>query len=157
LSPVSIRQAGADDVAAITAVIDAAYSPYIPTIGDKPRPMHFDNAARVARGEHYLAEQAGRLEAVLTLGFDKRDDALHVFNIAVDPAAQGRGLLRQLLAFAEARAREVGKPWLTLYTHELMTRNRAIYAHLGFEVLGTERLGEHDIFFMQRAVPPAGP
>jgi ribosomal protein S18 acetylase RimI-like enzyme len=155
LSPGSIRQAGLDDVAAIAAVIDAAYSPYIPVIGDKPRPMHFDNAERVARGEHYLVEDGGQLLAVLTLGFDKRDDALHIFNIAVDPAAQGRGLLRPLLAFAEARAREAGKPWLTLYTHELMTRNRAIYAHIGFEVLGTERLGEHDIYFMQRPVPPA--
>jgi ribosomal protein S18 acetylase RimI-like enzyme len=150
-----IRQAGPDDVAAIAAVIDAAYSHYIPIIGRTPRPMLDNHAARVARGETHVAEADGRIEAVLTLGPGKRADALHIFNIAVDPAAQGKGLLRDLLTFAEQQARQAGLPFLTLYTHSLMTRNRAIYAHLGFEVLGEEEGGGYAIIFMQRAVPPA--
>ena len=150
-----IRQAGPDDIAAIAAVIDAAYRHYIPIIGRTPRPMLDDHAARVARGEHYLIEHGGRAEAVLTLGPGQRTDALHIFNIAVDPSAQGKGLLRHLLAFAEQQARVAGLPWLTLYTHELMTRNRAIYAHLGFTVLGEEDGGGYKIISMQRAVPAA--
>ena len=150
-----IRQATADDIATVAAIIDAAYSHYIPVIGRTPRPMTDDHAGRIARGEHFLAGDSSRPEAVITLGPGKRTDALHIFNIAVDPAAQGKGMLRRLLAFAEQRAREAGLPWLTLYTHELMTRNRAIYAHLGFEVLGEEDGGGYTIIYMQRAVPAA--
>jgi ribosomal protein S18 acetylase RimI-like enzyme len=114
-----------------------------------------DHAARIARGEHFLASVRGRAEAVITLGQGLRSDALHIFNIAVDPQAQGKGLLRQLLAFAEQRARQASLPWLTLYTHELMTRNRAIYAHLEFEVVGEEDGGGYTIISMCREVPAA--
>lgn len=150
-----IRQAGSGDIAVIAAVIDAAYRHYIPIIGSTPRPMLDDHAARVARGETHLVQADGRIEAVITLGPGKRMDALHIFNIAVDPAAQGKGVLRHLLAFAEQQARQAGLPFLTLYTHSLMTRNRAIYAHMGFNVLGEEDGGGYAIIFMQRAVPAA--
>lgn len=141
-------------MAAIAAVIDAAYQHYIPIIGRTPRPMLDDHAARVAKGETYVwAEEDGRVPALITLGAGKLPDALHIFNIAVDPVAQGKGLIRALLAFAEAQARQRGLATLTLYTHSLMSRNRAIYAHLGFEVLGEEDGGGYAIIFMQRAVP----
>lgn len=150
-----IRQAEPADLAAIAAVIDAAYSHYIPIIGRKPRPMLDDHTGRIARGEHFVAEDGDRAEAVITLGPGQRADALHIFNIAVDPEAQGKGWLRQLLGFAEQQARAASLPWLTLYTHELMVRNRAIYAHLGFAVLREEDGGGYTIIAMQRAVPAA--
>jgi GNAT superfamily N-acetyltransferase len=150
-----IRQAIATDSDAIAALIDAAYSHYIPVIGRTPRPMLDDHAARIAKGETFLGEADGQVEAVITLGPAQRPDALHIFNIAVDPAAQGKGWLRRLLEFAERQARDAGKPWLTLYTHELMSRNRAIYAHLGFEVIGIEDGGGYSIIAMRRAVPAA--
>lgn len=148
-----IRQAGPADVAAIAAVIDAAYRHYIPILGSPPRPMLDDHAGRVAKGETFVCDEAGEVRALITLGAGKLADALHIYNIAVDPAAQGKGLIRELLAFAEAEARARGLARLTLYTHSLMTRNRAIYAHLGFEVLGEENAGGDVIIFMQRAVP----
>ena len=151
----AIRQAEAADEAAIAALIDAAYSHYIPSIGRTPRPMLDDHAARIARGETYLCTEADGLLALITLGAGKQPDALHVFNIAVDPAVQGRGLIRDLLAFAEAQARKRSLTKLTLYTHALMTRNRAIYAHLGFDVVGEEDGGGYTIIFMQRALPVA--
>ena len=90
---------------------------------------------------------------VITIAPDKRPDALHIFNIAIDPAAQGSVLLRQLLAFAEQQARALGLGWLTLYTNVAMVRNRAIYNHLGFVELGEELAsGGYQIVFMERAV-----
>lgn len=150
-----IRPAAAEDVEPIAALIDAAYSHYIPVIGVTPRPMLDDHAARVARGEHYVLEAEGTLLAVLTLEAGKRSDALHIFNIAVAPAAQGQGLLRHLLGFAEDVARQRGLARLTLYTNVLMTRNRAIYAHLGFVEVAQEEGGGYTIVFMQRPVPTA--
>jgi ribosomal protein S18 acetylase RimI-like enzyme len=148
----AIRQAEAADEAAIAALIDAAYSHYIPIIGRTPRPMLDDHAARIAAGEHFVADAGGGLLGVITLTAG-RPDALHIFNIAVRPDAQGRGLLRELLAFAESEARARGKTWLTLYTNVAMTANRAIYNHLGFIELGEEEGQGYKIVFMERAVP----
>ena len=147
----SIRPAGAEDVPAIADLIDAAYQDYVPILGRKPRPMLDDHAARTARGENFVGEDNGALLAVIALA-QEHPGALHIFNIAVHPDAQGRGLLRQLLAFAEAKARDDGLPLLTLYTNQLMTRNRAIYARLGFVEVGTEEANGYKIVFMQRPV-----
>ncbi len=150
----AIGLAHIEDVPAIAALVDAAYQHYVPVIGRKPRPMLDDHAARTMRGENFICEDGGTLRAVIAL-VDEPPGALHIFNIAVDPDEQGRGLLRQLLAFADAEARRRGLPLLTLYTNQLMTRNRAIYAHLGFAEVGTEEANGYSIVFMQRPVTPA--
>ena len=139
---------------AIAELIDAAYQHYVPILGRKPRPMLDDHAARTPRGENFLLVDDGPPLAVIALA-PERPGTLHIFNIAVHPDAQNRGLLRQLLAFAEAKARHEGLPLLTLYTNQLMTRNRAIYAHLGFVEMGTEAATGYNIGVMQRPVPPA--
>jgi ribosomal protein S18 acetylase RimI-like enzyme len=150
----AIRLARPEDVPAIATLIDAAYQHYVPIIGRKPRPMLDDHAARTARGENFVWDEDGALLAVIAMA-QERPGALHIFNIAVHPDAQGRGLLRQLLAFAEARAREDDLALLTLYTNQLMSRNRAIYARLGFVEVGTEEANGYAIVFMQRPVPAA--
>jgi ribosomal protein S18 acetylase RimI-like enzyme len=65
--------------------------------------------------------------AVLTLY--PREDHLYVENVAVDPTAQGQGLGRALMEFAEQQAAERGLDRMALVTHEAMTENQAIYAH----------------------------
>ena len=92
--------------------------------------------------------------AVITLTTG-RPDALHIFNIAVHPDAQGRGLLRRLLGFAEDVARQRGLHWLTLYTNVAMTKNRAIYNRLGFVERGEEERDGYAIVGMEREVPAA--
>lgn len=152
----AMRQAEAADEAAIAALIDAAYSHYIPIIGRKPRPMLDDHAARIAAGEHHVLESPDGIEAVITLTSEDRPEVLHIFNIAVHPDRQGRGHLRTLLAFAESRARASGKDWLTLYTNAKMVRNRAIYRHLGFAELREEEGNGYRIVFMERALSEPG-
>ena len=149
-----LRPARPDEAVGVGAVIDAAYQPYIAIIGRIPRPMKDDHAARIASGEHFVFVERDRILGVITLTAG-RPDALHIFNIAVHPDAQGRGLLRTLLAFAEERARQTGMSWLTLYTNVAMTKNRAIYAHLGFVELHEEESEGYAIVFMQRRVPAA--
>ena len=150
----TLRLAIATDRAAIAALVDAAYAHYVPIIGRKPRPMLDDHAARVAAGEHFVCHDGADLVGVITLT-SGRADALHIFNIAIDPRAQGRGLLRPLLDFAEQQARARGLDWLTLYTNVAMTRNRAIYNHLGFVETGEEEGGGYRIVHMERPVAVA--
>ena len=113
--------------------------------------MDDDQHARVARGELFVLEDGNALLGVITMSVEP--DAIHIFNLAIHPVAQGRGLLRELIGFAEAAARREHKSRLTLYTNLVMAKNRAIYGHLGFaetrqEVTAT---GYH-IVFMERPV-----
>ena len=63
---------------------------------------------------------------------EAQDQALLIENVAVDPAFQGQGLGRRLMAFAEQYAREHGLRELRLYTNKVMVENLAFYRNLGF-------------------------
>jgi ribosomal protein S18 acetylase RimI-like enzyme len=149
--PSTIRPATTADVPTIVSLIDAAYRHYIPLLGGRrPRPMDDDQTARVARGELFVLEDGDVLLGVVTMAV--QDDAVHIFNLAVHPDAQGRGLLRRLIGFAEATAQKQKRPKLTLFTNAAMTRNRAIYAHLGFRQVREETSpGGYQTVFMERS------
>ncbi len=53
-------------------------------------------------------------------------------NVAVEPACQGQGIGRALLAFAEAEARRRGFAELRLSTNVLMAPNIALYRRRGY-------------------------
>jgi ribosomal protein S18 acetylase RimI-like enzyme len=53
-------------------------------------------------------------------------------NVAVAPAAQGSGLGRKMLEFAEAEAVEAGYRSIRLYTNEAMTENIELYTRMGY-------------------------
>ena len=151
----AIRLATAEDIPAVITLIDDAYRHYIPQIGRRPRPMDDDQQARLANGQLFILKDDRTLLAVITM--EPQVDAVHIFNLAVHPDAQGRGLLRQLIGFAVDAARREGKPKLTLYTNVVMTRNRAIYAHLGFvETREEVTPAGYNIVFMERPVTAAG-
>ncbi len=152
---IAFRIATGADIPILAGVIERAYAGWVPELGGRrPRPMDDDHAARTARGENWLAYEADE-SVVGMIALVERDDALHIFNIAVDPATQGRGLLRLLLGFAELRARELGLTRLTLFTNVEMARNVEIYRHLGFAERRREMAaGGYEIVFMERDVPP---
>ncbi len=133
-----VRRALAPDVSAITELVRTAYEHYVPRIGRPPVPMTLDYARIVAAGETWVAERGERLVGVLVL--EHHDDHVLVENLAVLPDAQGLGIGSRLLRHAEdqARARDVHE--LRLYTHELMTENRAYYPRRGYRE--THRSGD---------------
>ncbi len=63
-------------------------------------------------------------------------DALYLGKLAVAPEHRGRGLLRRMLAEAEAVARVRGLSALTLQTRVELTENHATFAALGFRRTG---------------------
>ena len=73
----------------------------------------------------------------------RRDGALKLVNLAVDPAFGGRGLARRLLTRAEQSARQRGLTRLELVTHAGMTATRGMYRHLGWR---EEQVTEHAVF-----------
>ena len=128
LRPPGLRRATADDLPAIRAVINAAYARYLTRMDKPPAPMLRDYGPAVEAGTTWVV--GSPVTAVLTLY--PREDHLYVENIAVDPSAQGRGLGRALMKFAEQEATRRGLNRMALVTHEVMTENQAIYARLGY-------------------------
>src|ERR1700726_900096 len=97
-----IRAATADDVSAITQIVDQAYWHYIARMGKPPGPMLDDYAARVLEGVVWVLEEGGAIAGLIVLL--SMTNYLLLDNVAVSPARQGLGLGRRLLAFAEAEA-----------------------------------------------------
>ena len=141
-----IRPAVPGEAAAITALVERAYSVYVPRIGLRPAPMDADHAAEIARGEAFVIDRDDVLAGVIVLVTG--DDHVMIENVAVEPSCQGHGLGSRLLRFAEGYARERGLPEIRLYTHELMTENIAFYRGLGFrEVERRRQHGFARVFF----------
>ena len=58
---------------------------------------------------------------------------LYLGKLAVAQALRGRGLSRSLIAKAQLRARELGRPTVTLQTRVELLENQAIFTRLGFQ------------------------
>jgi len=148
-----IRRAQPTDRAAVEQIVRDAYGIYVERLGKPPGPMLDDYSALISDGRVSVLEEAdGRMAAIIVLL--PEPDHLLLDNIAVRPDRQGRGLGRQLIAFAEAEARRLGHAELRLYTHEKMTENIALYTRLGFVETGRGQEAGYDRVFMTKRLAP---
>jgi GNAT superfamily N-acetyltransferase len=129
-----IRRAVDGDVTVVGAVVDGAYSGYIPRIGRRPAPMTADYASLVGAGDVWVGDVDGRVIGVLVIRVS--GGVLELENVAVDPSEQGHGYGRALVSFAESRARELGLAAVELYTNEAMVENLQLYPRLGYVETG---------------------
>jgi ribosomal protein S18 acetylase RimI-like enzyme len=134
-----IRTATRADVEAVAALVERAYRVYVPRMGRRPAPMDWDYVALVGAGKVSVLLDGGAIPGIIVLSPER--DHLLVENVAVDPARQGEGLGRRLLAFAEDEARRHGLDEVRLYTNVAMTENIAMYRRLGWEE-HDRRMGE---------------
>jgi ribosomal protein S18 acetylase RimI-like enzyme len=109
----TIRQAMREDVARIARLVNAAYAKYLDRMEKPPAPLLADYTGLVAHGEVYVLVSGVELAGLLAL--EAQDQALFIENVAVDPALQGQGLGRLLMAFAEQYARERGLRGATVH------------------------------------------
>ena len=145
----SLRRATAADLPTIKAVIDAAYARYLTRMDKPPGPMLRDYRPSVEAGTTWVS--GSPITAVLTLY--PGDDHLLIENIAVHPSAQGHGLGRALMSFAEQEAARRGLTRLTLVTHEVMTENQAIYARLGYAEVERRSEDGYRRIYMEKHLP----
>jgi len=136
------------DVPEIERLIAAAYAKYVARLGKPPSPMLADYRALVSAAAVWVVRGDDGLAGVLVLL--PQPDHLLLDNIAVAPAQQGRGLGRQLMAFAEAEARRRGLPEVRLYTHAKMHENLAIYRKRGYAETGRAEQAGYDRVFMRK-------
>ena len=147
--PLGIRPATAADLPAIKALITAAYSGYLTRMDKPPAPMLRDYGPSVEDGTTWVT--GSPVTAVVTLY--PREDHLYVENVAVHPDAQGRGLGRALMEFAEQEAARRGLSRMALVTHEVMTENQAIYSHMGYTEIDRRAEDGYRRIYMEKNLP----
>ena len=149
--PIEIRVAEPHEAGAISAIVMAAYAKWVPLIGREPMPMRVDYEKAVREHRFDLAVEGdailGLIETV------PHPDHLWIDNVAVAPAAQGRGIGRMLLAFTEERAIAAGHPELRLVTNGAFESNIALYTRLGFVVDRIECFLNGKAVYMRKPLP----
>ena len=142
----TIRLANEGDIPFVRDCATAAYEMYVERMGRKPAPMVADFTGILAAQNLYVLETEQGLAGFIV--FYPRDDHVHIENVAVDPAFQGKGYGTRLIEFAEGKAREQGFSRAELYTNEKMTENIAYYPKLGYEEIGRwEEDGFNRVFY----------
>jgi ribosomal protein S18 acetylase RimI-like enzyme len=111
--------------------VSDAYGLYVERIGRQPAPMTADYGELIAAERVHVLETDGEISGLVVLV--AAADHLLVENVAVAPAFQGRGLGRQLMAFAEGQAAAAGLAEVRLYTNEAMAENLRFYPSLGYD------------------------
>lgn len=145
-----LRPAEDRDLAAVTAIVGAAYSPYVARMGKKPGPMLDDYAGLISAGRVTVLDTAGEIVGLVVLLSEA--DAMLLDNVAVAPHAHGRGFGRMLIDFAEASARRAGYTTIRLYTHEVMVENARLYALLGYVETGRREERGYRRIYMEKAL-----
>ena len=135
MSEVLIRRARPEDAADLTAVIDAAYAPVRASLPNLPA-VSDGVALDIAENLVWVATADGAILGGLIL-IAAGDHAL-LANVAVVPDAGGRGIGRDLIALAEAAARDLGLAEIRLRTHARMAGNLALYERLGWRETGRD-------------------
>jgi ribosomal protein S18 acetylase RimI-like enzyme len=152
-APIRMRRAGLPDVGPLSALQHAAFAGNRAVLGVEPLPLLADYAEVIATRECWLAVREAELVGALIV--EPEDGTLLVWSIAVSPDFQGAQLGRQLMTFAEERAREQGFAAVTLYTGEKLEKNIAWYQRLGYHITGIEALADRNIVHMKKPVSAA--
>lgn len=131
------RRAGIVDAGLVEALTHRAYEKWVPVLGRMPKPMTADYRAAVrAHVIELLSDDAGTIVGLVEL--IPHPDHWLIENVVVDPAEQGRGHGRHLVAHAEALTRAAGMKVIRLYTNKLFAENIALYLKLGYAIDGEE-------------------
>ena len=164
MADIMIRPARAEDLDAIWPMVSRAVV-HMNQLGnpqwgeDYPTRAHY--AADQARDELYVAEdEDGTILGAVCLNQDQAPEyallpwaisgpAMVLHRLAVDPAAQRRGVGRSFFQFAEAMARCHGLPTFHLDTYARNDRMQALIRSQGFTQVGMvhfDREGRPDGF-----------
>lgn len=150
MSGINFRRARAGDAAVVAAITDAAYAKWVPVIGRKPKPMVADYHAAIRDHRIEIAYQDHNAVGLIEL--IPAADHLLLENIAIDPAAQGRGIGRRLMQRVEEHAIEMNLPLVRLYTNKAFAANLDFYHHLGYAIEREEPYKEGFTVYFAKAI-----
>ena len=136
-APWKIREATIEDSEGLQSCMELAYATYQERMGGKRLPpMEVDYLTEIQNYPTWVVESNGIILGGLIMVFEGNEAS--IANIAVDPNAQGRGIGKALMSFAESQARKKLFSELHLATHMLLSENLSLYKHLGWKITGEE-------------------
>jgi GNAT superfamily N-acetyltransferase len=147
---IEIRPAISEDAVAVDRIARDAYAPYVSRIGREPAPMSADHAPLIARGEVWVAAHEDGLSGFVVLRAGA--ESLLLESVAVSTPYRGQGIGRELIAFAERHARDLGLGSVELYTNALMTENLRYYPRLGYVEYDQRRENGFDRVYFRKMV-----
>ena len=136
------------DLEAVVALQQAAYARNRTILGVEPIPLKADYRDILATMEVWLGESDQGLDGVLIL--EPRQDDLLIWSIATEPQRQQRGLGRDLLTFAEHRARMLGLATMRLYTGTRLVHLVEWYARHGYRTERIEEMADRSVTHMAK-------
>ncbi len=148
---VNVRVARPSDLAAIQLCIARAFEGYIDRIGRRPSSMDRDFMPLILAGDVYVCEADGRINGAIAI--TSAGDHLEVGSVAVDPAAQRRGIGKHLMALAEEVAVDRGFRVLRLHTNAALPELVVYYERLGYRVVESKVDAGFDRIFLQKVLP----
>jgi ribosomal protein S18 acetylase RimI-like enzyme len=147
-----IREAAPADIYPIQRIAEAAFAPFVESIGAKPEPMQANFGRQIEKGQiEVLVKSTGIRGYCVSYPKGLR---WHIENIAVAPDSQGEGVGTALIADAEKRAALMGFDTIDLYTNVHMTKAILWYEFLGYvETERSEQNGFQRVFFAKELSP----
>lgn len=142
----ALERAGVRDVPAVVALQQTAYAKNRPLLGVEPLPLLADYDALFASHEMWLARGTEGLDGAIIL--ELRPEDLLLWSIATAPSAQGTGLGHALLAAVDARARQLGRDRVRLYTGTPLKHLIDWYGRNRYAVEQVEHLSDRSITHM---------
>jgi GNAT superfamily N-acetyltransferase len=125
---VPFRLTPIDDFAAIFALITRAFATMQGRIDPPSSLASLTVESLQSGGEVWAAGHPPIACMILT----PHQDHLYLGKLAVDPAVQGQGLARTLIAHAETRARHLNLPTIQTQTRVELIENHHVFTRLGF-------------------------
>ena len=135
MNELSIRIAEAQDIPAITKLVNAAFGVERFFI-DADRTNQDEIAAYLKKGEFLLYEEDGRLIACAYV--ELRGERGYLGMLSIDTARQGQGLGVKMSAAAEAHARAADCREMELLIVNVRPELPPFYQRLGYRETGTE-------------------
>ncbi len=133
---VSLREATAEDVSVLVAVIHAGFEEYRGRL-DPPSGAHDESEETIRQklivGHAVLASV--NQQVVGCVFYEPKDDHVYLGRLAVLPAYRRQGIARELIAWVEKQARLLGYTRVRLGVRVALPGNRAYFERLGYRVL----------------------
>ncbi len=130
-----LRFADESDIDALNPVINRAFAVESFFItGERVSPQR--TREYMQAGRFLLAEESGAIIGCVYV--ELHGDRAYLGLLSVDPARQGNGLGRRLVAAAEEFAREMGAHHMDLTVVNLRTELPPFYQKLGYRIVGIE-------------------
>lgn len=146
-----MRRADDHDYDVVVRLQRAAFAPNRELLGVAPLPLLADYRVVLREKKVWLAVDDLRVDRVAgVLVLEPREADLMIETIATDPNAQGTGLGRAMLAFAEQQAAERGYDTVRLYTGSVLTHLTDWYARHGYQIERVEVLSDRSITHMMK-------